>query len=85
MKDKQMSCEQYDYIEIVCMNRYPIKLIMKDTSIIKGIAMNTKVNENRCECIEVSCEGVVSQIELWEISELSVCVENPHFNSVLFG
>lgn len=85
MNDKQISCEQYDYIEIVCMNRYPIKLTLKDASIIECVAMNTKVNESWCECIEVSCEGVVSLIELREISELSVCVENPHFNSVSFG
>ncbi|MAZ86263.1 MAG: transcriptional regulator [Cellvibrionaceae bacterium] len=85
MKNRSISCEQYDYIEIVCMKRYPIKLLMKDGSEIDCIAIDTAVNDNGCECVKVSRQDNNSLIELAEIAKLSVCVDNPYFDSLTFA
>ena len=80
-----ISCNEYDYIEIVCMHRYPIKLTMKLGEVIEGVALDTQRNEAREECIKVDVSGTEELIVLDNISRLEVGVENPHFQAVSFG
>lgn len=74
-----ISCDQHDYIEIVCIFKYPIKLTLLSGSIIKGIAKDTQLNECREECIKVTLDNLDQLIVLDNISLLEVCIENPHF------
>ena len=80
-----ISCEQHDYIEIVCTFRYPIKLTMKSGIVIECIALDTKLNENKVECIKVDLKGDDRLVVLDDISTLEVCVDNPHFSVVYFN
>lgn len=75
-----ISCNQHDYIEIVCMYHYPIKLTLKSGEIIQGIALDTQRNEQRDECIKIDEHLVV----LEGIKILEVMVENPHLQKVTF-
>lgn len=79
-----ISCNQHDYIEIVCMYRYPIKLTLKSGDIIQGIAVDTQRNEQRAECIKVDIDGMEQLVVLDEIKILEVVVENPHLHKVTF-
>lgn len=79
-----ISCNDYDYIEIVCMHRYPIKLTMKSGGQLMCVALDTKRNEAKEECIKVGVEGREELVVLTEISELEVCVDNPHFQYISF-
>lgn len=80
-----ISCNQHDYIEIVCMYRYPIKLTLKSGDVIHGIAVDTQRNEQRAECIQVDIEGVEQLVVLEEIKIMEVAVENPHLQKVTFA
>ena len=79
-----ITCNQYDYIEIACMHRYPIKLTMKSDSIIEGIAQDTKRNDAREECILIKVEQADTLVILTDIAKLEVTIENPHFTEVTF-
>ncbi|WP_298941735.1 Rho-binding antiterminator [uncultured Psychromonas sp.] len=79
-----ISCHQYDYIEIVCMYHYPVKLTLKSGQIIEGIALDTARNDAREECIKLDDKGVAVYIVLSDITLLSVDVENPHIKQVSF-
>lgn len=79
-----ISCNQHDYIEIVCMYHYPIKLTLKSGDIIEGIALDTQRNDQRDECIKIDIEGVEKLVVLDEIKILEVMVENPHLQKVTF-
>lgn len=79
-----ISCNEYDYIEIVCMFRYPVSLTMISGDIINGIAMDTKRDEAKRECIELNVEDSNQLVVLDEIARLKVAVENPHFTQVVF-
>jgi Rho-binding antiterminator len=79
-----ISCNQHDYIEIVCMYHYPVRLTMKSGAVIKGIAQDTQRNDNRDEFIKITADGHEHLIVLSELMQLDVCVENPHVNSVVF-
>jgi len=46
-----ISCNLYDTIEIVCMFHYPITLTLRDKTKISGIALDTKRNDERLECV----------------------------------
>ena len=79
-----MKCEQYDYIEIVCMHQYPIKLTLKSGAEVVGIGLDTQRNKNRDECIQMTVDGVVSLVVLDTILTLEVTIDNPHFKQVTF-
>ena len=79
-----ISCNQHDYIEIVCMYHYPIKLTLKSGDIIQGIARDTQRNDKRDECIKIETEDVEQLVVLQEIKILEVMMENPHLQKVTF-
>ena len=79
-----ISCHQYDYIEIVCLYHYPVKLTLKSGQIIEGIALDPARNDDREECIKLDDKGVAVYIVLSDITLLSVDVENPHIKQVSF-
>ena len=79
-----ISCQAYDYIEIVCMYRYPITLTMRSGDSIECTALDTQQNIAREECIKVDVDSVEKLVELDTIAQLDVRVENPHFKSISF-
>jgi len=79
-----MKCEQYDYIEIVCMHQYPIKLMLKSGADLYGVGLDTQRNEAREECIKMTIADEISLVVLDTILTLEVTVDNPHFKQVRF-
>lgn len=81
-----ISCSEYDYIEIVCIYRYPVRLTLKSGEIIEAVALDTQRNSSRQECIKVGREDEDSMlIVLDSIVKMEVCVENPHFKEITFS
>lgn len=80
-----ISCSDYDYIEIVCLYRYPVRLTMREGVPIEGVALDTSRNTSRNECIKINSDGTETLIELDGISKLEVLIENPHFTEVFFN
>jgi len=58
---------------------------MKSGVVIECIALDSKLNENRVECIKVTLNGDENLIVLDDVSTLEVCVVNPHFHMVSFN
>ncbi len=80
-----ISCGEYDYIEIVCLYRYPVRLTMKSGNFVDGVAFDTQRDDKKNECIKVTLEDDVSKlIVLDEIRSLEVLVDNPHFTKITF-
>ncbi len=51
-----LSCNQHDYIELVCTFHYPIKLTMKNADSISGVALDTCRNTQKQHCIKLECK-----------------------------
>ncbi|KLN65788.1 Rho-binding antiterminator [Vibrio sp. VPAP30] len=79
-----ISCNDYDYIEIVCMYRYPVRLHLKSGVYVEGEALDTARNEDKQECIKVSMSGIEHLVVLDDLAELEVLTNNPHFINKLF-
>ncbi|MEZ9350896.1 Rho-binding antiterminator [Vibrio splendidus] len=50
-----MSCSDYDYIEIVCMGRYPIRMYLVNGDVLDAIAIDTKRNIKLLGQANVAC------------------------------
>tara|TARA_R110002167_G_scaffold37563_22_gene117689 strand:+ start:278 stop:526 length:249 start_codon:yes stop_codon:yes gene_type:complete len=79
-----ISCDRHDYIEIACMYRYPIRITLKSKLTIDCMALDTKQNEQRDECILVVCNETKKLIILNDIETIEVLIDNPHFTLVSF-
>lgn len=79
-----ISCTLYDTIEIVCMYRYPITLLLKSGDEVTGIAVDTARNEHKQECIALDCDGKSTLVVLDELKQMRVNVDNPHLTLVEF-
>ncbi|WP_331344302.1 Rho-binding antiterminator [Cellvibrio sp. UBA7661] len=79
-----ISCNQHDYIEIVCMYRYPIKLTLITGDTLEGIALDTQRNDHKEECLKIDITGVEELVVLEHIKTLEVLVENPHLQKIGF-
>ncbi|MDA9555982.1 Rho-binding antiterminator [Vibrio sp.] len=79
-----LTCSQYDHIEIVCMFQYPVRLVLKDGSVLEGIAIDTVKNQMKDECLQLLQNQQENVIPLEMIKMLIVSINNPHFTSVSF-
>ncbi|GEA13189.1 Rho-binding antiterminator [Alteromonas sp. KUL49] len=80
-----ISCENYDYIELVCTYRYPIVLHLRSGKSVTGVGIDTSVNEQREECITLVANSTHVMVPLNQIAVLEVTVDNPHINKIEFG
>lgn len=77
-----LTCDQHDYIEIVCTYQYPITLTLKSGLVVTGVGLDTQYDQHRRECIKLMCANDYQSIALDDIARLEVDAENPHFRSV---
>lgn len=73
-----ISCSNYDYIEIVCLYRYPVRLQLQSGEVIEGTALDTARNQERQECIKIQVNESEQLVQLDTIAYLEVTAENPH-------
>ncbi len=80
-----LSCDQHDYIEIACMYKYKVKLILIDGSTLEGVCLDTLYNETKQECIKVIIDDKQQVIQLETILKIQAITENPYFDIVDFA
>ena len=80
-----LSCEEYDYIEIACLFNYPVRLDLNSGEAIEGKAIDTKRNSSNEECMEVLSDENALLIVLDHVFQITVLIENPHFQTVSFS
>ena len=79
-----LSCDLHDYIEIVCLYQYPLKLTLSSGAVLTGTARTTNYNDKRQECLLLQQQETEQQVLLEEIALLEVRVQNPHLQQVRF-
>jgi Rho-binding antiterminator len=85
-----ISCDIHDYVEIACMYRFEVKLVVKvgqvkNGQIVQGIAFQTTYNKNREECVVLKTEKGNEEIVLEQIASMEAVTKNPHFEKIAFG
>jgi len=74
-------CDLYDYIEIACMRKYSLEVLLKTNVKIQGIAKNTRVKDKE-EFIILEKDQLAFEIRLDKIKEITVLNENSEFQTV---
>lgn len=79
-----IACQQYDYIEIACMYKFPLKLTLKSGLKLEGVACTTKINDKHEECLILKAENQDEAVVLNDLAIMEVQIENPHFKVIKF-
>ena len=79
-----LSCDLHDYIEIVCLYQYPLKLTLNSGAVLTGTARTTQYNDQRQECLLIQQQETEQLVLLDDIALLEVTVANPHLQQVRF-
>lgn len=79
-----LDCDKHDYVEIVCLYRYPLRLILSNGTALTGTAVDTRYNASHQECLLLSDNGTEQLLPLSEIRLLEVTVDNPHLQQLIF-
>ncbi len=80
-----ISCNEYDYIEIACMFRYSVRLLLRDDTVLEGIAVDTCTNQQKQECIKLQQNEGECLVLLDSLKQLQVLSDNPSFTLVDFA
>ncbi|WP_445401775.1 Rho-binding antiterminator [Zobellella sp. An-6] len=79
-----MSCDQHDYLEIACLYRYRVRLTLASGERLTGIALDTRRDAQRQECLLLGTDGAEQLVRLAELTRMEALTDNPHFRSVDF-
>ncbi|MBU2113632.1 MAG: Rho-binding antiterminator [Gammaproteobacteria bacterium] len=79
-----LKCDLHDYIEMVCLYHYPLKLTLSSGAVLIGTALTTRYNDQRQECLVIKQNASKQQVALEDIARLEVTVANPHLQQVRF-
>ena len=79
-----LKCDLHDYIEMVCLYHYPLKLTLSSGAVLIGTALTTRYNDQRQECLVIKQNDNEKLVLLDDIALLEVTVENPHLQQVWF-
>ncbi|MBY0500190.1 MAG: Rho-binding antiterminator [Nitrosomonas sp.] len=83
MTENAISCEQHDFVEVACMYRYRLRLVLKNRLIIEGIAIDIVNSPEKQECLVIDNDSRV-QIELTQLVSMEVLTPNAKFREVIF-
>lgn len=83
MANELISCELHDYIEVVCLYRYQIRLTLKDHSTVEGKARDITTPDKK-EFLLLETDSGSQQIELTALRKLEVLSPNSQFREVDF-
>ena len=79
-----ISCDIHDYVEIACMYRFEVKLVLKNGRTVRGKSFQTAYNENKEECVVLETEYGNEKIVLEQIELMEAITKNPHFEKISF-
>lgn len=80
-----LKCDLHDYLEIICMFHYEVKVISKDDEITQGVAEDVLLSDNRIEVLRLrTAERNMKEIGTEDIKEIQVVTPNARFQTVRF-
>ena len=86
MNDRVIKCDIHDYVEIACLYSIPVKLRFKDGSHQIVTPLNTLIDKERYEVLEVRerNQADTQHLRMTTIASMSALSANPHFSIVEF-
>lgn len=83
-KQTPISCELYDYIEIACMHRYDVTVLLDDGRMIAGRATNTRVGNDKVENFIMTVDGKLTEVPMHQLIRMETNTPAASFKQVDF-
>ncbi len=83
MPNNVIDCELHDFVEVACMYRYQLKLILKDGQVIEGKAIDIANTPDKRECLVIENDAR-QQVDLTLLAKMEVLTPNAKFREVVF-
>ena len=77
-----INCEIHDVLELACLYRIEVQLILKDKTSIVGIANTTKTAKNKHEYLVLIQKSGTIEVDMDNIKTMRALTKNPHFTEV---
>ena len=77
-----IDCNAFDYVELACLYRYPVRLFLRDGGSLDGTALDTQTSSVAGEHIVLDVDGERRLIRLDDIAELEPRLHNARFGRV---
>ena len=75
-------CSIRDHFEAAVVLHYRVKLTLKNSLNICGVAINLRADENKNECLEVLTSRGIELVEIDQIRLAEVTTENARFRNI---
>ncbi len=79
-----IDCNLYDYVEIACMYRYPVRVATTGGEIVTGVAVDTVIDSDKVEFLALDVDGARRQVRLDTVASLEPLDINARFGKVRF-
>lgn len=82
-----ISCDLHDYLEIACIYKIPVHLLLTNGEEYSGIPITIEVNTNREEYLQllIDSSNERTDIVLHELETMEAITPNTHFSKVIFS
>ena len=77
-----IDCNAFDYVELACLYRYPVRLYLRDGGTLEGVAADTKTSSVDGEHLVLDLDGELRTVRLDTIAELEPLRLNARFGRV---
>jgi Rho-binding antiterminator len=77
-----ISCQAYDYIEIACMHRLRVRLVLNQGDSIEGTALDTTRTTDNQEALLLEESTGAIKVPLENIKTIAALTKNPYFSEV---
>ena len=80
-----IDCNLYDYVEIACLYRYPVRVTITDGTSLTGIAVDTVIDADKSESLKLDVDDGDSRlIRLDTLVVLEALATDARFSKVHF-
>jgi Rho-binding antiterminator len=83
MSNKFLKCDLHDYLEIACLYKFEVELLLSDGTNILAVPITTKTI-NKIEYLEVNSSDELITVPVLNLKSMRSCIENPYFDKVQF-
>ena len=83
MSNTVIDCELHDFVEVACMYRYQLRLILKDGQVIEGKAVDIASTSDKREYLIIENDAQ-QQVDLMSLAKMEVLTPNAKFSEVVF-
>ncbi|MDP2561763.1 Rho-binding antiterminator [Psychrobium sp. 1_MG-2023] len=79
-----ITCDQHDYVEIICMYKFRVKIVTLTRTVHQGTAIDTLLNKHRQECVLIETTKGHLEIPLDGIRYIDVYIKHEPVKTIHF-